>query len=115
MESIGEITVDSSGSVAIPKEICEQAGFTPGKRLTIERDQTGTVHLQAVEAASAENSASKEINMVLVNEGGVMVLAPERDVPLPLHLAEWLRNAVELDREARIQKFIREAGFESTD
>ena len=24
MESIGEITVDSSGSLAIPKEICEQ-------------------------------------------------------------------------------------------
>lgn len=108
MESIGEITVDSSGSVSIPPDICEQAGFRPGKKLLVEKDSLGEVRLKPAVMTGYSTAAGEEASQVrLVEKDGLFVF---EGIP-----AEWLVDLVKCDREARMNEILQGSSLESFD
>ncbi len=117
METIGQVTVDDSGNVAIPNDICAQLGFTPGERLLVEKGSNGEARLapadnltQAVEVGVAEESLGK-----IIDEAGVLVIAFDTTEPLPESVSAWLKDPVKYDREMRMKEIMRGSGLESLD
>lgn len=116
MESIGQLTVDDAGSLAIPHEICERLGFTPGEKLAVERLPNGEASLKSVShlvSNDAFDEAAEE--MKLVERDGVLVFTLERDEPLPEVAEEWLRDPVGRDREVRMRELMKGCGLEGFD
>jgi AbrB family looped-hinge helix DNA binding protein len=102
MSAIGQVTVNASGDVAIPKSICEQAGLRPGASLIVEKNGAGEIRLRQTENGTAEDAPDEMVTdgeVELIKENGFWVI---RGVP-----AEALENIVEREREARINELIR--------
>lgn len=102
MNAIGQVTVSESGDVAIPKNICEQAGLRPGAELIVEKNGAGEIWLRQAENGVADSwpeEAAMEGEAELIRENGFWVI---RGVPAGL-----LENIVEREREARINELIR--------
>lgn len=114
METIGEVTVDGSGNVAIPNEICERLGFTPGERLLVEKGNNGELRLTPSEVAwqakprepSAlidESLALTEDQVRIIEKDGLLVIT---GIP-----PELLENIVEREREARMDDLLKGSGL----
>jgi hypothetical protein len=118
MESIGQLTVDDSGSLANPHEFCEQLGFTPGEKLVVERLPNGEASLKPLAQQLNGDVTISDIEaaeMKLVSQDGVMVFMLEGDAPLPDAAREWLLDPVKHDRESRMRELMRGCGLEGFD
>ncbi len=117
MKNIGQLTVDDSGSLAIPHEVCERLGFSPGEKLAVERLPNGAATLKSVSHATNGCAAREDETgeLKLIEKDGVLVFTLERDEPLPEVAAEWLLDPVKHDRELRMRELMKGCGVEGFD
>lgn len=102
MSEVGQIVVSDSGKVEIPESICEQLGLVPGTRLIVEADDQGGIRLRLKsEGEPPEQSDSDLTAPQLIWKNGVLMVRAEP--------AGDLEQAVERDREARLENLIRES------
>lgn len=107
MSTIGQVTVNEAGDVAIPKSICEQAGLRPGAELIVEKNGAGEIRLRQAENGSAESSPEETTmggEAELIEENGLLVIKGGADVDII--------SLIEQDREERMRKLMKGSGPE---
>lgn len=118
-----EIVVDQFGNVQIPETILMQLGLGPGRRLVIETSEEGSIKLSPVSeedhSASPPVSETEPTEPRLVEKNGILVLQADtaqdtiklirKNGVLVASVESMgdLEHAVELDRQARIEKLMK--------
>jgi AbrB family looped-hinge helix DNA binding protein len=102
MNSTIEISMDKQGRIVIPSKIRRNLGLKRGTTLVVETNKRGDACLR-VKPKKLKAARLPKAQDILVNEGGILVVTSQP--------TEDLTNFIQREREARIQKFIKQAGL----